>query len=185
MKEGLDEILKEISAKRKDNGEFLYNRFNKRNFTKLVNALASDPEFKSEYVKVSKGEITKKTEVQIGKMLRAWIRKIVESAGVDSIESKFVLSEDYEIPNINWLYDFMCEAIYIYIKKGNMFTLPAKEDFCGSIYLREIAKTEKVRTFKNPHTHEVIGKYKITSEPHDELKTKSSCPKYLTDKEEC
>ena len=183
MKKELLEIIEEISAKRDDKGDIIYNRFNKRSFNKLINAIASDPEFKATVCKIKKGSITERNDITIGEDFRKWVRRVVESAGVDHTESEIVMSKDYRVPSMNWMYDMMCEAIYIYIKAGNRFDLPPKEDFAGSIYLKEIAKVENTRTHKNPQTKEIIGTFKITNEAHDELRARSTCPDYLTTKE--
>lgn len=179
MAETLTEFLEEISAGRNDKGELLYNRFNKKTFTKLINFMAGDPELTTTITHVSKGDIKSKEELEVSKNFRKWVRKVVESAGVDPSESEIILQKDFKIPNMDWLYDFFAAAIWLYIESGNRFDLHTKDDFAGSIYLKEVPASKKVSMARNPQTKEDLGLYEVESKEHRSLGVKSPCPKYL------
>lgn len=179
MAEPLKELLKEITAERKEDGSIIYNRFNKKTFTKLINSMAAETDLTAEIVNVSKGEIKSKEELELSKTFRSWVRKVVESAGVDPSESEIVLKEEFKIPNMDWLYDFFAEAIWMYIESGNRFDLHQKEDFQGTLFIKEVDESKSITHARNPQTHEELGDYETTSKKHRSLGVKSTCPKYL------
>lgn len=180
MKISIEEIIDELSSN-KDKG---YKRFNKSAFTKLVNAVASDPDFISEVTKVKSGQPVGHKEIPISKNLRKWVKSTTEKLGLDPSETQIIMEESFDLPSMDWVYDFITEVIYIYIKTGNRFEFPKKDRFQGSLYLKELSKTTTERKQINPVTKEITGPFKITKEDHDELKVKSTCPKYLMTKEE-
>ena len=98
MAVSVSDILKEMSATKKDNGTFNYNRFNKKNFEKLMKAMLNDPGFTAEVAKVKNGQLDTIEKIEVSKDFRKFIKKIVEKFGVDKVESERVLSADFTIP---------------------------------------------------------------------------------------
>lgn len=175
------EVLDEIAATRKENGSFNYNRFNKKNFEKLMKAMLNDPNFKTEVAKVKKDELEIE-EIEVSKEFRKFCKRIIEKAGVDKAESERILSEEFTFDNVSGLYEFFATAVYLYIEKGNRWDFIPKKDFKGSICLKEVGESSKTAEARSPQTGESLGTFKTTKKSHKVLSVKSSCPKYLKDR---
>lgn len=175
----VDQVLAEISANRKENGELQLNRFNKKDFNKLMKAMLNDPEFTTEVAVVKKNNLDSIEKIEVSKSFRAFIKKLVEKMGIDKTESEKVLSPDFTIDNVDGLYEFFATAMYTYIESGNKFDLLPKKDFKGSIAIKEVKKQSKTAAAYSPQTREFLGDYETTKEAHKELIVKSSCPSYL------
>lgn len=154
-------------------------RFNKKAFNDVMKAIANDTEFATKVANVKKGELEGVEEVLVTKGFRKWLQGVVEKAGIDKAESAMVLEETFTIDNVDGLYEFFSEAVYEYIKAGNRFDLLPKEDFKGSIYLKEVVASTKTMKCRNPKTGEDLGEVEIEYAPHKELAASSGCPEYL------
>ena len=86
----VQEVLEEISATRKEDGSFNYNRFNKKNFEKLMKAMLNDPNFKTEVAKVKDNNLEIE-EIEVSKEFRKFCKKVIEKAGVDKAESERII----------------------------------------------------------------------------------------------
>ena len=177
----VEEALASMTAKEGKNGNPVINRFNKKNFTSLMTAMANDPEFTAKVVKVKNNEIDSVEEVMVSKGFREFCRKIVEKAGVDKKESAIVLTPAFEFSNsdLNGLYEFFAEAVYEYMAAGNQFDFLPTEDFKGSISLKNVAEVTKTAEAFSPKDRSSLGTYKTTKKAHKELAVKSSCPSFL------
>lgn len=179
----VEEALASMQAKTNAKGEKVLNRFNKRNFNSLMVALANDVDFTTKVAKVKKGSDDVELEdIMVTKEFRKWCKKLVEQMGVDSSESSKILTADFEITNMDGIYEFFTTALYMYMDAGNRFDLPQKEDFKGGFYLKEVAEVTKVQDTYNPADHSFLGTIEVTKKKHKEVKAKSSCPSYLTKK---
>jgi hypothetical protein len=155
-----------------------YVRFNKQNFEMLTLALLNDNNFTSKVAKYRKGKLTVE-EIMPTKKFRQWCKKLLESTGMDSKDADIVMSDNFKIDNVEGLYEFFTSAIYEYIKTGNRFDFPNKEDFNGGIYLKKVKGSKKKCKEYNPKNRELLGTYLIEKEDYNKLCTKSTCPKYL------
>lgn len=155
-----------------------YNRFNKKNYELLMVALLNDSNFTSKVAKYRKGELVV-DEILPTKKFRLWCKKLLESTGMDKKDAEIVLSDDFKIDSVEGIYDFFMAAMYEYMKDGNHFDFPSKEDFQGSIYLKKVKASKKKNKQYNPKNRELIGTYIIEKEDYTELCAKSSCPSYL------
>lgn len=154
-------------------------RFNKKAFNEVLKAMANDTDFVAKVAKVKKGELENVEEVLVTKGFRKWIQGIVEKAGIDKAESAFVLEDTFTIDNVDGLYEFFAEAVYEYISAGNSFDLLPKEDFKGSIYLKDLVASTRKMKCRNPKTGEDLGEVEIDYAAHKELAVSSGCPEYL------
>lgn len=180
----VSEVLDEITAKKNDKGETIYNRFSKKMFNKLLKAMLNDAEFKTTVANVKKNNLESVDEIAVSQGFREFIRKVLEKVGIDAAESKVVLSNDFTFDDVDGLYEFFATAIYLFIEKGNRFDLLPKEDFKGSIYLMDVDETITISDAKSPQTHEPLGTFQITKKKHKKLGVKSSCPAYLKDRKQ-
>lgn len=175
----VDEVLKEMTATRNEKGNFNYNRFNKKNFEKLMKTMLNDPNFKTEVAHVKKGELESVEEIEVSKGFRKFCQHIIEKSGVDKQESERILSEEFTFDNVSGLYEFFATAIYLYIEQGNKFDFIPKKDFKGSIYIKDVDKSSKTTSAYSPQTRDYLGDFEITKDKHKVLVVKSSCPAYL------
>ena len=174
------EVLKDISAPRKDDNTFQYKKFNKKSFNKLMTAIANDVEFTTEVVSSSKGEIKSKEELKVTEGFRKWVQKVIETAGIDPKESAFVLSNDFQFKDCDGLYEFFATVVWEFLNSGNKFSFIDKEDFNGSLYIKEVPETTVVKKdAKNPITGEILGDFETNTKAHKTLAVKSTCPKWL------
>ena len=174
------EVLKDISAPRKENGNQQLKKFNKKTFNKLMTAIANDVDFTTQVVTSSKGEIKNKEDLKVTEGFRKWVQKVVETAGIDPKESAFVLSSDFQIKDCDGLYEFFATVVWEYLQSGNRFALIDKEDFSGSLYLKEVPESTVIKKdARHPITGENLGDFETKTEAHRTLAVKSSCPKWL------
>ena len=176
------EVLEEMKASKNADGKFKYNRFNKKNFEKLMKAMINDPKFETEVARVKKGQLDTVEKIEISKKFRTFCKKIVEKCGVDKAESERILTEEFKVDSVDGLYEFFATALYLYIENGNRFDLIPKKDFKGSICLKEEKESTKTSAARSPQTGESLGNYKITKKAHKVVVGKSSCPAYLKDR---
>lgn len=177
----VEEALASMESKEGKNGNVVVNRFNKKNFNTLMTAIANDPEFTTKVVKVKNNELVDVEDVMVTKGFREFCKRIVEKAGMDKKESDFILTSEFSFTtsDMNGLYEFFAEAVYKYMSAGNQFDFLPKEDFKGSVSLKNVGETTKTSEAFNPKDRSSLGIYKTTKKAHKELTTKSSCPVFL------
>ena len=175
----VEEVLNEMTASRKENGSFNYNRFNKKNFEKLMKAMLNDPDFTTEVAKAKKGDLDSVESIAVTQGFRKFCKRVIEKSGVDKKESERILTDEFSFDNVDGLYEFFATALYLYIEKGNRFDLIPKKNFKGSIALKNVKKSTKTTSAHSPQTREYLGDFEVTKEEHNVLVVKSSCPAYL------
>lgn len=178
MSENVKDVLERIQKKGKSP-----NRFSRKNFDSLMTAMINDPEFTEKVAVVKGGELKDVKDVAVSKGFRGFLRQVVEKAGIDSNESAVVMEPSFTVDNVDGLYDFVTAAIYEYMDAGNTFDLPPKEDFKGSIFLRQKEASSKVSEVKNPRSKESMGNWRSDKKPHKTLVAHSPCPSYLVTRE--
>lgn len=185
-KVSVNDVLDTMTAsKTNKDGEVIHNRFNKKEFNKLLKAMMNDPELKTQVANVSKGTLESVEEIAVGEKFRKWCRSLVEKAGIDSSDSEVVMTDAFEIDNVDGIYEFIATAIWLYIERGNLFQLMQKDDCNGaSIGLKTVTKKITEREAKNPSTRESLGTFRQTNEEHREVFIKNAgTPKWLKKRE--
>lgn len=173
------EVLAEMTAEMKANGKISYNRFNKKNFEKLLKAAANDVDLVASVVKVKKGQIDSIENIEVTKGFRKFCKKLVEKFGVDKTESEKILTKDFQFDSTVGLYEFFAEVMYLYLEAGNRFELLPKKDFKGSIAVKKVKETKTRTSAYSPKDRAYLGDFDITKSEHTVLTVKSPCPKYL------
>lgn len=180
MKQTLNEVLDEIRADRKDNGKIAYRQFTRTNFEKVCRAIANDPDFETDFAVWIKDQDTITVDrLKVSYPFRLWLKRVLEQFGIDKNESKLVLEDDYEVPKMDWCYDFFATVLYEYIASGNKFMMIPKSDFKGKLYMKENEPSTKRTKAKNPRTGEYLGEFEIKNERYCSLAVESPCPDYL------
>ena len=175
----VQEVLEEIKAKTNAKGNVVLNRFNKKKFEKLIKAMVNDPNFKTQVAVVKKGQLESVEEIEVSKNFRKFIQHVVEKAGIDKAESGKVLDAGFTIDKAEGIYEFMATAMWLYMEQGNRFDLLPKENFKGSLYVKNIDKSKKHSKAYHPKTRELLGEFEVEREAHRTIAIKSGCPSYL------
>lgn len=173
------EFLESITAPKKDNGDFKYNRFNKKNFNGVVTSIINDTDYTLPVAKVKGDELDTVENVEVSKKFRKFIKQQAEQLGVDKAESEKVLSEEYQFKNADGLYELMSAAMIEYLERGNTFDLPTTPNLKASLKVKNVKGSVTTAEAKDPKTKESLGWYETTKEDHEVLKVSSSCPKFL------
>lgn len=169
IKEGLS-----ISAKGKP-----VKTFSRSDFDKLAKAFLNDVNYSTEVYSTRNGEVQTKT-VNPVQGFRGMIQAILRDFGVDKAEAERVMDSTYEIKNVNGLYEFVSELIYVYMDAGKKFEFMSKEDFIGNISLDEVEETEKDYIIKKKDGS--VNSYKVAKQKHKVLNKKSKCPQWKKSK---
>ena len=125
----------------------------------------------------AKGDSYVTKEVKPVQLLRSMIQRILIDFGVDKAEAERVMTEAYEITKVDGIYELCSELIYQYMDTGKKFDFITREDFAGSLVLKEVG--ESVSDHKHPTTHEVT---RVKKEKHKVLEKKSKTPQWLKSK---
>ncbi len=173
------DVMEEIKASQNAAGKTILNRFNKKKFEKLLRAMANDVDFVTQVAVVRKGELDTVEDVAVTAGFRKFCKHVVEKAGMDKAESPKVLEAEFSVDSMEGLYEFMATAMFLYMEAGNKFDLLPKEDFTGSIFIRNQKPSKRVQDVYHPKTRENLGKIEIQKDTHRTLGMKSACPKYL------
>lgn len=177
----VEEALVEMKAKEK-NGKIVVNRFSKKNFTRLLTAMANDVDFTTDYVKVKKGEIDTVEKIMVSKEFRKWCKALLEKAGIDKSESVKILDKEFVIPSMDGLYEFFATALYEYMNAGNQFEFLPKKDFVGKLYIKNIDEKTNVTEAHSPQDRSYLGTFETKKKKHKEIASKSSCPSWLQER---
>lgn len=155
------------------------NRFNKKTFNELMKAMANDADFKARVAVVKGKELSGVEEIPVSKELRKFLKRVIEKAGIDKSESDMIMDESFTIDNVDGLYDFFCAAVYEYMAAGNTFNFPTREDFKGSMTVKNVPAGKKESEARDLHTKESMGWFEYTNQPYKALTASSPCPAYL------
>lgn len=175
----VQEAIESMKAKENSKGQKVINRFSKKNFNTLMVAMMNDTEFTANVAKTKGVELDSVEKVMVTKGFREWCKKLVEKAGVDKSESARVLTSDFQIDNVDGLYEFFTAAIQTYMDAGNKYDFLPTEEFKGSIFIKDVDEKETVAESKNVQTGESLGVFKTNKKKHKELAVKSGCPSFL------
>jgi hypothetical protein len=147
--------------------------FSRSDFDKLAKAFVNTPEYTLEAVSLKGGELVKK-EIKPVLDFRGMIQRILLDFGVDKQEAARILDETYEIRNVDGMYELCSELVYQYANAGKKFDFITREDFAGSILLKDVAagvsKHKDIRTG---------AEFEVEKKAHKVLEKKSKVPKWL------
>lgn len=175
MTQEVKDVINEISAKGNTP-----NRFSKKNFNKLVKAILNDTSFVAKVAVSKDKKLEEVKDIAATAEFRKFLKKVLEKAGIDKNESEMVLDSAFTIDNVDGLYEFIATVLYEFMDAGNKFDFLPKEDFRGSIYLKNVEANEtEPREARNPANGEVIGKFKYKNEAYKQLACSSPCPDWL------
>lgn len=170
--ERLDEIVKAAKASTKDGT--VKSAFSRKFYDDVAGAVLNDPEYKFEEVKVRGGKPTKVVTTPSKNFREKMLTPLAKSFNLDETDTKkFVQDFKFSPGQAATIYDLMSAINWEYMNTGKILRIPAKEDFVGSIYLKEVGET----TFKNPKTGKVTK-----SKKHRALGKRSSTPAWCKEK---
>ena len=177
-----DEVFNEIKSNVSvgKNGK-VKKTFSRADFDTLLKAMVNDVEYTTTYCGTKNGELVKK-EVQPVKMFRESLKRVLTNFGVDSNDAEKIVSE-YKFTNVDGWYELMSEIIYRYMEADKKFDFPTREDFKGSISMKNV--DEAVGTYssiKKKGETGPVDTFKIETKSHKILEKKSKAPNWLKKK---
>lgn len=172
FQEVFDEIKNNISTSKKGKP---IKTFSRSDFDALAKAFLNEIDYKAEVAGTKEGKIVTNDVFPV-KEFRSMLATILKDFGVDAAERERILT-NYEIRNVNGLYEVCSELIYKYMEAGKKFDFMPKTDFQGSLTVKDVPKT--TGTYRDITTKEEIS---ITREAHKILERKSKCPSHLKKK---
>jgi hypothetical protein len=177
FQEVFDEIKSKVSVSNKGGSPRPVKSWSRSDFDRLAKALVNDVNYTIDSVTIKNGKPEKK-EIKPVQLYRNAIRQILIDFGVDKEEAKRIMDESYEIRSVDGLYELASEIIYKYIEAGKKFDFIPRQDFVGSLTLREIGETvtEHKTISKNGEPAKTI---KVKKQKHKQLEKKSKAPRWL------
>lgn len=182
MAKTFKEVKAELIAnvKRGKNGNIIHS-FSKTDFNEMINAMINDPEYQMETVKVVDGELTNFSTPVVKEVRDKLLIPVLMKAGVDKAEATELASTfRYSNNQTSCLYDFVVDAIYQYMDAGKKINFPNRQDFNGSIYLKDVDEEIVERDIRDIKDHKtIIGHKKEKRGRHKTIVKKSSCPAWM------
>ena len=155
--------------------------FSRTDFDTLLKAMVNEPEYTTEYCSTKGGEMVKKS-VQPVKMFRESLKRVLVNFGVDSHDAEKIVSE-YKFTNVEGWYELMSEIIYRYMEADKKFDFPTREDFKGSVSVKNVEKSVGTySTIKKKGDDTPVETFKIETKSHKILEKKSKAPNWLKKK---
>lgn len=172
-KKSFNELTKQLTEAAKKS-----KVFSKDAFEDLVLAFANERDLEFGQAKVKNGElIVEKT--QPGVFFEKLIYEVLVGNGHDKQEAEAV-AKTFQFKKMDGAYAALSEIIFAWLETGKTFAFPTKEDFKGSIYLRD--REEGVTEHKVSEKISGVpgGKVvKVKKKKHRTLERKSSAPDWL------
>ena len=175
----VEEALKSMAGKTNKKGDITPNRFSRKYFNQLMEAMLNDIDFKHKVAKVSGDTLVGYDEIMVTRDFRRFCKKLVEKCGVDKIESEKIMTPEFTIDDVDGLYEFFAVALYKYMEAGNRFDLIPTVDFEGSITIKEVPESIRVADAFSPQDRKYLGTYETKKGKHKEIVAKAKTPKYL------
>jgi len=167
----LNETMKRITSniKKSKKGNPI-GSFSRNDFNQLVNAYMNDTSYQMDYCVIRDG----KKEVQTIPVVKEFREKVLVPLlvefGVDKQEAVRVIdSYKFKQNQTDGFYELIMDIVYRYMETGKKLNFPSREDFNGSIRLKDIEGGVTVNR---------EGK-KVERKNHKSLVKKSSCPSWL------
>ena len=173
------ETVKEVLARIRPAKEDSVNRFSKKSFNSLLRAMLNDLEFAEEIAVVKGKELQEIRPVLVTKDFRKFLRKILEKAGMDAADSGIVMDPTFTIDNVDGFYEFIDAVLYEYMSTGNNFEFGRREDFRGSMTIKQKKESTKITEARNPKDGKSLGMYETHTKAHRTLVSSSPAPEYL------
>lgn len=143
--------------------------FSRSDFDKLAKAYVNDVNYDAKVGQEGK-------ELKSVELFRGMIKRILKDFGVDEQEASRVMTDAYQIKNVDGVYELCSELIYNYTDAGKKFQFLEKPDFTGSLILNDVE--ESVKETKGVNSDDV---YVVTKKKHKQIKAQSKAPKWLKD----
>ena len=155
--------------------------FSRSDFDKMLKAMLNDTDYKAVYCSTKNGEMVK-NEVEVVKMFRASLKRLLTASGVDAQEAEN-MAATYQFTNVDGWYELFSEIIYQYMSAGKKFDFPTRETFKGSLTIKDVEKSiGTYRSIKKPGDKSPAKEFKIETKSHQILEKKSKAPDWLKKK---
>jgi hypothetical protein len=176
-----EEVLKEIQGKVSVSKSGKKKKtFSRSDFDDLTKAYLNSYNATIKSCKMAGGEVVE-TDVMPVQAFRGFLKRIVSDFGVDKQEAEKVMN-DYEITNVDGLYEIVSTLISNYLSADKKFDFIPQRDFTASIVMDTVAKTTKTHKGIKRQDGTVSPDVTVQTEAHRVVKAKSKAPKWLKKK---
>lgn len=151
--------------------------FSRTDFDKLLIAFMNTPDYSTEIAKTKDGKMVTETIYPV-KAFRKFVGKVLAKCGADAQEVA-KMEQEFEFTNVDDLYYFISEYLMVYMDAGKKFDFPTKENFSGSISLKDVEET--IGEYR-PINGDSKEPFKIKTKSHKILEKKSKAPKWLKER---
>ena len=169
-KNNFNNVFNEIKNQKKS------KKFNRDSFDELTLAMLNS-DVETEVVKSRNDDGVDTTKINVTKeFINGFIKPILKDYGVDNIEAETINS--YEFHSVKGVYEFVSELIYEYMQTDKPFKFLPKENFNGTILIKDVEPAVKERrdiNKKDENGNSLYNTFEYDS--HEVLKANSSAPR--------
>lgn len=172
-KKSFDQIVSELKEKAVKSSVF-----SKDSFEDLALAFANERKREFGYAKFKNGELTVEKETPAA-FFEKLIYEVLVAHGHDKQEAS-AAAQEYQFKSFSGAYNAFSEIIFSWMETGKSFAFPTKEDFKGSINIRE--REESISEHKVSEKISGVAGGKIVKKKkkkHRTLERKSGAPAWL------
>jgi hypothetical protein len=168
-----NELVNEVKEELANGGK---RSFSRELFNDLTAAYLNDVEGnKITVAKTKNGEVVEE-EMTVPLEFRKMIMKILLDFGVDKQEAERVLTNDYQLRDVNALYGVASELILNYAGTGKKFNFIPKPDLQCSLIIDDY--DEEIKVTKRPGADDSEAR-EVKYKKHRKVKVESVCPSWL------
>lgn len=162
----LDEIMK--GAKKASKDGTIKSSFSRKFYDDIAGAVMNDPDYEFDEVKMKGGEAVVVKSKPTKEFREKLFTPLMKSFNVDAEDAqKFIQDYQFTPAQASTMYNLMAAINWEYMKTGKILRLPSKEDFVGSINIREVEES----VYENKKTG-----IKVRRKPHKVLLKRSNTP---------
>lgn len=164
---------------KKDRENLIKKTWSKSYFVDLLTDYINEPEFESHVIEMQKDdagkEVAKAVKSYPIKKFRKTLKNILMDFGVDATDAeKIVTDYKFKKKDVETMYDFMTDFIYLYLESGRKLQLFKKEDAALALIMEE----------KDPYEKDFEGNEKraashVKYKKHKKVRAESKCPDWL------
>lgn len=166
-----------VNANKKEDGTMKAQTFKRDDFEAVVRGILNTPDYKAKTAKAA-GEGFEVVEVEVTPRIRKSLQKILIDFGVDKEDAKPMLdSFEFQKGHLDGIYELISESVYKYIEAGRKFNFLTKEDFQGSLLIKDVEAGETES--RDMTSDDPEAKIRKSHKAHKLLVRKSKTPNWL------
>lgn len=172
----LNEYLESIKTKNKEkvkNGGRLVSTWSKKDFDNLLTTMLNDVDYETEVCGVKHGEKVSTKIHPVKDFREKFVKSIMETYMDEADAQEKSKHIKFSRSQVESMYPVISEAIYKYMESGKKFSFLTKDDFVGSISIKNMPETVTENKRYNTKTKRKAFKT---------LKKRSTTPSWLKER---